>query len=1548
MEAVTPSRSPSDRGWGWTPQKPTTRGLAHGKRTNSFLIKAVDVDENGLENVDNFWQNMQVVDGNSFEEHHRYDIFESTNPTPSKSPEQENIFETHTSNSSAQSSQSSQSSSKTFQSQRSLHDMVEIETSEIFPISMQSPRRSGNNTNIEQEQQTKPPETPQTSNRFDDNKLTAFKTPEKENSIGEAKVRRIDGKEDNETSFEKADNLVQRYLSKKDVKMPEVSPYVSKNPPPPVSPFQSPKSTNPIHSSPISILKPPQKSPSTNQDSTNTKYIEGQSPDTRLKNAETINDLIQYYEKQQNENQNKNQNIDDIIFEQNPNMTYHMNDDYKEKPDFYPKKYDKRNRGDRKSRLDSEYLPQNRKRIDEFEYQDKKKDNFPRFGDKNIDKYKYHSTEKPDSLRKELGEMISKVAQDFSKDNNQNIASYYPKRSLKSKKIHQNDSIDKYQERITFESPIHSNPNHEATNLFHRENGLFDKRIPSSSSSSSETSSDSDDLELKFRPLLENVNHQINTQQDSYSHSKPNLSFLHSRKQKKNRESEHDLDTYQKVKRMQNESPISKNEHENSKVLKNHKNEPRNSEKNKKLKQYDTQNHFQSNENPNSKNDHRNSKSESHSKFINNKLTENENSDEYDEVHNESPKPHFTYLSHGDTNAFQKAKPIQRLPRADFDENEFDENEVISDESDAPPATPIKLPNANNRANTNTNNQRNNITNNMENYGREKTVTFGSKDETSRQTKTSYPSIFSSFSFTPPPQKITLNQNQNQNQNQSFFPQIPQYPKLNSFFTDINKNAENKKSDAIPSNSSIPPTFSTFNNFQSAFSFQSQNQTSVSNLTKSDTELNENKNALHISPNDKADIIENEESEKRTINGFTFTITKKNTPEYQNDTTLEANLENTEKHIEIGEKQRETKNEKFERVYLNVTSQPPSINQNELDAEIIIAQNRTASRLSRLAQHRHSSSSDSSSDDDENDILKRTKSTKNQTTGYITPRSKLSKYKPTGTPTIQTIPVSPAPPIDQTPPSKTSTSTIHSHAHGDENVNQDGKWRMTRKFVNPAKETKNQNIFGHHEVSVNEKSTMKKRKRRSHHDESTTLEDKTEKKNKIVYSDEEKSENENYKKNVSKEEKSRKRKASENKIENEPRKETLITDLSSSAEETEIMRMPMQSPPTPPSPPSGFAKGRTDILNMPLDFLGPPSLPSSPHSPLIDQPNPTPPSPPPSDDYDDDDGESTPSNKATDTHSNIKNSESESNESKNTKSNRSSGTKKSQTSRNKIGSVVTNDAPNNEPPPPSFAFPEADSDTPNTHFTINSDLENSNDTSKEESTTGTATTTPNPKATDTNSAARNGSGSGVRRRGRRTRETTAVVYDPANDDLPIALRRTLRPRTKPLRHWMGEQIIYGVDELGCRSQCGVKIVDAESPDERETTRVRQPRKFSSTSGKNGKAGNSSADASEVVPKRVTPGVPNKDAFVTFRGIERRQTRSNEVEVLPGRAMELKADHGRVVVMVAAGEATIEYPKSKKRWKIRPGAHAYICKGDSATITNRSEEEPLKMFLVLNM
>ena len=56
-----------------------------------------------------------------------------------------------------------------------------------------------------------------------------------------------------------------------------------------------------------------------------------------------------------------------------------------------------------------------------------------------------------------------------------------------------------------------------------------------------------------------------------------------------------------------------------------------------------------------------------------------------------------------------------------------------------------------------------------------------------------------------------------------------------------------------------------------------------------------------------------------------------------------------------------------------------------------------------------------------------------------------------------------------------------------------------------------------------------------------------------------------------------------------------------------------------------------------------------------------------------------------------------------------------------------------------------------------------------------------------------------------------------NDDLPIALRRTKRPVTKPLRYWLGEKIVYKIDnETGCYTKAyEIKVNENENCTEKQ-------------------------------------------------------------------------------------------------------------------------------------
>ncbi|OHS93460.1 hypothetical protein TRFO_40265 [Tritrichomonas foetus] len=64
---------------------------------------------------------------------------------------------------------------------------------------------------------------------------------------------------------------------------------------------------------------------------------------------------------------------------------------------------------------------------------------------------------------------------------------------------------------------------------------------------------------------------------------------------------------------------------------------------------------------------------------------------------------------------------------------------------------------------------------------------------------------------------------------------------------------------------------------------------------------------------------------------------------------------------------------------------------------------------------------------------------------------------------------------------------------------------------------------------------------------------------------------------------------------------------------------------------------------------------------------------------------------------------------------------------------------------------------------------------------------------------------------------TIHKFDADECELPIALRRSRRPKTKPLRYWMGEKILYQPDESGCMTKVReIKFDDKETIKKDET------------------------------------------------------------------------------------------------------------------------------------
>ncbi|KAK8886957.1 hypothetical protein M9Y10_037992 [Tritrichomonas musculus] len=200
-----------------------------------------------------------------------------------------------------------------------------------------------------------------------------------------------------------------------------------------------------------------------------------------------------------------------------------------------------------------------------------------------------------------------------------------------------------------------------------------------------------------------------------------------------------------------------------------------------------------------------------------------------------------------------------------------------------------------------------------------------------------------------------------------------------------------------------------------------------------------------------------------------------------------------------------------------------------------------------------------------------------------------------------------------------------------------------------------------------------------------------------------------------------------------------------------------------------------------------------------------------------------------------------------------------------------------------------------------------------------------------------------------------AVFDPESDDLPIALRRTKRPRTQPLRYWMNEKIIYKPAPNGCLTQYAVQTdlqnsdeIDPLLPSNVETIEniIEESQKLKIEKEKKKKS--SLKNDSEVIPRRIIPGIENPESsIISFKGIEKRSLKSNEIEILPQKSLDLDATKNKIVVVFSQGDSgQIEY-KNGNKWKIRAGGQAYICKGDSAVITNLGKQNSIHLFVICN-
>lgn len=186
--------------------------------------------------------------------------------------------------------------------------------------------------------------------------------------------------------------------------------------------------------------------------------------------------------------------------------------------------------------------------------------------------------------------------------------------------------------------------------------------------------------------------------------------------------------------------------------------------------------------------------------------------------------------------------------------------------------------------------------------------------------------------------------------------------------------------------------------------------------------------------------------------------------------------------------------------------------------------------------------------------------------------------------------------------------------------------------------------------------------------------------------------------------------------------------------------------------------------------------------------------------------------------------------------------------------------------------------------------------------------------------------------GRRRRQVETIDYSQMDDiDQPIAVRRTKRPHTKPLKFWKGEKIIYHCDENGLLTQQGVHLV--EDDDEVPLRRSRPARR-------NAQSKPEAPSEIEVLPRRVVPGEAD-DVRVKYTGLANRVMTTDEYEILPKQSMTFKASKQRMMLYVSQGKAKLV--SNSKKWVIATGGMIYISKGDSCRITNKSATEPVRLF-----
>jgi quercetin dioxygenase-like cupin family protein len=173
---------------------------------------------------------------------------------------------------------------------------------------------------------------------------------------------------------------------------------------------------------------------------------------------------------------------------------------------------------------------------------------------------------------------------------------------------------------------------------------------------------------------------------------------------------------------------------------------------------------------------------------------------------------------------------------------------------------------------------------------------------------------------------------------------------------------------------------------------------------------------------------------------------------------------------------------------------------------------------------------------------------------------------------------------------------------------------------------------------------------------------------------------------------------------------------------------------------------------------------------------------------------------------------------------------------------------------------------------------------------------------------------------------TPIDYSQLDDlDLPIAKRRSKRPKTSPVKFWKGEKIVYKFDESGCWTQEEVVKVHSKKS---------APRKKGTVTKEEGER------SIDVLEKRNEPG-EDGDAYVRFLGLQNRVVRSNEFFIKPAQSMVFTATKERIVLNLYEGKARLS--SKNQKWAVSAGGMIYIGRGDTCKLKNKSTDRTVRLF-----